>query len=126
MTLLGTLPGAYQSNGWATSADGSTIVGSSAFSGPGGVNSVAIIWDSIHGMRDLQAELTTDFGLDLTGWSLQVATEVSADGFVIAGWVSIRKGGSRRCEQFCPNPHRSRCSSSADLPPASADIGHGR
>jgi hypothetical protein len=36
-------------------------------------------------MRDLQTLLTSDYGLDLTGWTLTTATGVSADGLTIVG-----------------------------------------
>lgn len=45
----------------------------------------AFVWDAFNGVRDLAGELT-DLGLDLTGWTLVEATDVSADGSVVAGW----------------------------------------
>jgi hypothetical protein len=36
-------------------------------------------------MRSLQQVLTNDYGLDLTGWSLNVANAISADGLTIVG-----------------------------------------
>ena len=59
------------------SADGSVVVGQSGLE--------AFIWDEIHGMRDLKDVLTTDYGLNLTGWTLWEATAVSANGKTIVG-----------------------------------------
>jgi uncharacterized membrane protein len=64
---------------YATDADGSTIVGQLGFQH-------AFIWDSAHGMRDLQTVLVTDFGAtNLNGWTLERAFGVSADGRTIVG-----------------------------------------
>jgi hypothetical protein len=59
------------------SADGSVIVGGSG---------EAFIWDPLNGMRSLKAVLESDYGLDLTGWILQYAEDVSADGHTVVGW----------------------------------------
>jgi len=37
-------------------------------------------------MRNLQDVLTTDFGLNLTGWQLSEAKGISADGLTIVGY----------------------------------------
>jgi len=66
----------------AVSADGSVIVGQ----GETAAGLEAMIWDSVHGMRSLQTVLLTDYGLDLTGWQLQMAKGVSHNGRVIAGY----------------------------------------
>jgi probable HAF family extracellular repeat protein len=63
------------------SADGSVVVGyasgSSSFH-------TAWVWDETNGMRELQ-QVLTDLGIDLTGWSLEEANAISADGLTIAG-----------------------------------------
>jgi hypothetical protein len=46
----------------------------------------AFIWNSSQGMRSLQAVLTNDYGLNLTGWTLSEATGISADGLSIVGF----------------------------------------
>lgn len=79
MVSLGVLPGGRNSRARAASADGSRIVGA-ADSG-----SRAFLWDAQHGMRDLQLVLTNDFGLDLTGWQLFDAADISPDGNAIVG-----------------------------------------
>jgi len=37
-------------------------------------------------MRSLHAVLSNDYGLDLTGWTLSEARDISPDGRVIVGW----------------------------------------
>jgi probable HAF family extracellular repeat protein len=81
----------------SASGDGSIIVGQSILrrelaSEPiGGIVPIyndiyaAFIWDAQHGMRNLQSVLATDYGLDLTGWKLTSAVDISDDGLVIAG-----------------------------------------
>jgi hypothetical protein len=44
-----------------------------------------MIWDATHGMRSLASILTSELGVDLTGWQLTGATGVSADGHTIVG-----------------------------------------
>jgi probable HAF family extracellular repeat protein len=83
MVNIGNLPGRQTTHPLDVSAEGSAIVGGSLTDPTHGG---AFIWDSIHGMRDLQSVLQTDHGLDLTGWSLQVASGISSDGKVIVGW----------------------------------------
>jgi probable HAF family extracellular repeat protein len=61
------------------SGDGSILVGISEDLG-------AFIWDAARSIRSLQHVLTTDYGLDLTGWKLQGATAISADGRTIVGY----------------------------------------
>jgi uncharacterized membrane protein len=80
LTTLG--PGDPQ----AVSADGSVVVGNR--------DGKAFIWDEISGMRDLQDVLTTDLSLDLTGWTLLHASDVSADGLTIVG-QGINPSGER-------------------------------
>ncbi len=82
MVGLGDLPGGlFDSRSFATSADGSVIVGrGETTSGP-----EAFMWTAGGGMRSLQELLTSDLGLDLTGWQLEQAFDVSADGRTIVG-----------------------------------------
>lgn len=84
MVDLGFLPGTNESSASSVSADGSIIVGSSRMVG-GSSPAVAFLWDSTHGMRSLQ-EVLTDLGVDLTGWQLTGAADISADGNTIAGF----------------------------------------
>ena len=82
---LGTLPGAPFSKAFAVSGDGSVVVGSSGGNGPGSGDGRAFLWTAAQGMLDLNTFLPT-LGIDLTGWELLVASGVSADARVIAGF----------------------------------------
>lgn len=62
---------------YGVSGDGSVVVGSLRVTG-------AAIWDEAHGVRDLKSLLIQD-GINLNGWSLANALDVSADGKVITG-----------------------------------------
>jgi uncharacterized membrane protein len=73
----------------AVSADGSIIVGSSAASASL-VN--AFIWDAKNGMRELKQVLQNEYNLDLSGWKLERATSISANGNIIAG-IGINPNG---------------------------------
>lgn len=79
MVSLGLLPGSYNARARAASADGSRIVGGADSS------TRAFLWDAQHGMRDLQLVLENELGLDLRGWRLCVATDISSDGNTIVG-----------------------------------------
>jgi len=63
------------------SGDGSVVVGVAT----GVSGSEAVVWDSIHGLQSL-TDLLVDLGLQVTGWSLLTATDVSDDGQTIVGW----------------------------------------
>jgi probable HAF family extracellular repeat protein len=100
MVSLGSLPppdpfGSYRYEANGVSADGSLVVGTVEEIGdtPTDPPVLAWIWDQTHGMRDLQEVLTNDFGLDLPGWDLVAATDISADGRVIVGWAWYEPAG---------------------------------
>jgi len=81
MIGLGHLPESHnRTMATGISADGSIIIG---FSIARRI-SKAFVWDEVNGMRSLQ-DLLVDLGVDLTGWSLTEATDISADGLVIVG-----------------------------------------
>lgn len=75
----------YGSYAIACSGDGSIIVGYILSQEESSSYSTAFIWDSAHGSRDLKTVLTTDYGLDLSGWTLGEATGISDDGRTIVG-----------------------------------------
>jgi len=79
MVGLGCLPGDSYSEAYAVSEDGSVIVGTS-YSGGG-----AFVWDPVNGMRALRDVLIGDFGLDLAGWWLARANDITPDGHTIVG-----------------------------------------
>lgn len=66
------------------SGNGTRVVGFDAefIGGP----RVALIWDEGVGSRRLQDVLINDYGLDLNGWTLEVATAISDDGKTIVGY----------------------------------------
>jgi len=83
MVGLGDLPGgSYSSAAYAASQDGSIIVGRGNYTGS---DSDAFIGDNTRGMRDLK-QVLIDLGLDLTGWDLQDAKGISANGQTITGF----------------------------------------
>jgi probable HAF family extracellular repeat protein len=84
MMSLGTLPGSLSAEGNAVSGDGSVVVGHSYTAS--GTEVQAFIWDPINGMRALQDVLVDDFGLDLTGWFLRTAMDITPDGHTIVGF----------------------------------------
>jgi len=82
MTGLGDLEGGiFGSEAYGVSADGSVIVGQSNSD----LGIEAFIWDEDNGMRKLQDVLENIFQLDLTGWTLQGAYGISANGLTIVG-----------------------------------------
>ena len=82
MQGLGVLPDAdYGSRALAVSSDGTIVVGESDTR----TRPTAFIWDEQQGMRSLQQILEQEHGLDLTGWRLEAALGISADGRVIVG-----------------------------------------
>jgi len=82
MVSLGHLPGKSTTHPLGVSTMGKIIVGVSGVRLDDGL---AFIWDSIHGMRNLKTVLQSDYGIDLTGWTLQMAHAITPDGKVIIG-----------------------------------------
>jgi len=79
------------------SFDGSVVVGG----GPDG----AFIWDAGAGRRLLSDVLVTEFGLDLTGWTLTGARAVSYDGRTIVGSGFNPSGQVEAWIAVVPEPH---------------------
>jgi probable HAF family extracellular repeat protein len=78
MVGLGGLPSdTFQSVAYAVSGDGYEVVGHSG--------AQAFVWTPNDGMLNLQDILTNDYGLDLTGWQLDYAQDISDDGTTIVG-----------------------------------------
>ncbi len=75
---------------WGVSDDGQLIVGQATVPDTVGSRNFAAIWTESTGLRDLNTILD-DLCVDLDGWELWVAAEVSPDGTVIVG--SARKDG---------------------------------
>lgn len=79
---LGDLPGGqFYAEGWAVSADGTLVVGL----GRTNDGERAFVWDAVNGMRQLDILLNQEYGVDLNGWVLNEARDISADGRTIVG-----------------------------------------
>jgi probable HAF family extracellular repeat protein len=81
MSDLGTLGGASSAAN-AVSGDGAVVVGQSYITGNAAEQ--AFRWTAATGMKSIQGLLTAS-GVNTTGWQLQAALGVSADGSVIVG-----------------------------------------
>gem|GEM_PF-355911 len=89
MIGLGDLPGGavegvFDGNAYAVS-DSGVAVGSSETVVGENFGSAAFIWDVVHGMRNLKEVLKSDYHVDMTGWTLESAEGISADGRFITG-----------------------------------------
>lgn len=96
MQSLGRLSPEAEGYATAMTLDGSVVVGSFGTEG-------AFIWTEEDGLRDLEDFLENEFSLDLTGWSLQAATDVSADGSTIVGY-GLYQGSYRGFIATIPEP----------------------
>jgi probable HAF family extracellular repeat protein len=102
MLGLGDLPGgASYSVAFAASADGSVVVGKGSGSSGG---EEAFVWDAFHGIRQLKAVLENDFGFDLTGWEMNEARGISADGMTIVGTSRNPAGNYEAYIAHLPEP----------------------
>lgn len=100
MIGLGDLPGGlFYSDARSVSADGSIIVGTGVMEG----GHRAFIWDELHGMRLLE-DVLIGMGLDLQGWKLTTATDISADGSVIVGFGINPNGVGEPFRAVIPEP----------------------
>ena len=82
MQILDDLPGGHEyCTASAVSEDGSTVVGA-AYST---VGSEAVRWIKNGGVESIR-QLLVDRGVDMAGWRLWIATDVSSDGRVIVGY----------------------------------------
>ena len=101
-------PSTFQfSQAMGVSGDGSIIVGQRDYGvgvWPDGSSREAFIWTSTGGMRSLYDVLVNDYGLDLTGWTLDNALAVSADGNAIVGEGLDPAGNVEAWLAFIPEP----------------------
>ena len=82
MVGLGDLPGgSFDSLALGVSGDGSVVVGR----GNGALGPAAFVWTSGAGMQNLRDMLIAGGATGLTGWILDHATDISADGKTIVG-----------------------------------------
>ena len=87
MQPLPDLPGgALYCTASGVSRDGTTIVGA----GYSAAGSEAVLWTQELGVQSIK-QLLIDRGVDMTGWSLWTATDVSSDGKVIVGYGNNAK-----------------------------------
>ena len=101
MTGLGDLSGGeFKSKAWNVSADGSIVVGYSESA----LGYEAFVWDTDNGMRNLKDVLEGDYGLDLTGWTLREAWDISADGLTIVGYGINPDGNTEAWAATIPEP----------------------
>lgn len=81
---LGDLPGSFFfSVALSISSDGSAVVGYSE-TDPQGYE--AFLWTEEDGMQNIKDLLETEHGLDLAGWKLSLAYDISEDGSTIVGY----------------------------------------
>ena len=86
---LGDLPGgSVDTYASGVSDDGSVVIGF----GNSANGYEAFRWTQAGGIRSLKDLLTTDFGLNLTGWQLSRAQGISADGLTIVGYGTNPNG----------------------------------
>ena len=100
MVGLGRFPGTY-SNSYATaiSADGSVVVGGSSSDG----FDAAFVWDEENGMRVL-LDILSQQGIDMQGWVLQEASNISDDGLTIVGFGKNPLGYTEAWIATIPEP----------------------
>lgn len=97
---LGTMPGGTWTRAMDASLNGEVIVGTGRLPGRQG----AFIWDAVRGLRNLETALTTEFGIDLGGRTLDTAYGISADGRVIVGSGFNSEGRSEAWIVTIPEP----------------------
>jgi probable HAF family extracellular repeat protein len=95
---LGFFPGGTRvSLAEAVSSDGQVVVGYS----DSVMGFQAFVWHPSTGMHNLRSILT-DAGLNLTGWTLRSATDISADGTTIVGYADNPSGKQEACIATIP------------------------
>lgn len=87
----------------AIAGDGAIVVGTGGDFGEFG-ETFAVIWNSTRGVRLLREVLEVDYGLDLSGWILQEANDISIDGTVIVGTGINPLGQTEAYVAFIPEP----------------------
>jgi probable HAF family extracellular repeat protein len=80
---LGFLPDGVWTEAWGVTSNGEVIVGLAAERI--GVYVAATVWTEALGLRDLRSLLISDVGLDLSGWTLSAALDITPDGKFIVG-----------------------------------------
>ena len=83
------------------SGDGAIIVGSLWVSS---VNRQAVLWSEDAGLQNLKDVLESDYSLDLSGWTLESATDISVDGKTIVGFGTNPFGQTEGWIAVVPEP----------------------
>jgi probable HAF family extracellular repeat protein len=96
------MPQMYAGEASSVSADGSIVIGNGQFQSSGIVR--PYIWTEEGGPRDLSDYLTRELGIDLGGFKLTRATDISADGNVIVGFGDFHNGERRAFIVTIPSP----------------------
>jgi len=100
MVGLGDLPGGdFGSGASSVSGDGSIIVGF----GTSASGKEAFVWDEANGMQVL-AQVLSNQGIDISGWTLSSATGISADGSTIVGYGTNPAGFQEAFIATIPEP----------------------
>lgn len=99
--LGGLWPADIVSRAFGVSGSGGRVVGESFTSS---LTIEAFYWTDQDGMRNLKDVLETDFGLDLTGWTLERAEAISTDGTTIVGWGTNPTGDREGWVVRIPQP----------------------
>ena len=92
--------GEFLSEALAVSGDGSVIVGRAT----GSAGAEAFIWDAENGMRSLEEVFAGEFGIDLTGWELIAATDITPDAQTIVGYGQSPSGSREAWIATIPEP----------------------
>jgi probable HAF family extracellular repeat protein len=101
MVGLGDLPGGVFSSGtWDVSADGSVVVGL----GNSALGEEAAVWTNAGGLQNVRDVLIAGGATGLTGWTLNQATGVSADGRTIVGFGRNPSGQTEAWIATIPEP----------------------
>lgn len=101
MVGLGDLPGGtYRSEARGMDDSGNVIVGRAE----GALGPEAFVWTPTRGMRSLADVLTADLGIDLAGWRIHAAEDISADGRTIVGFGVNPSGQTEAFIAVIPAP----------------------
>ena len=109
-TAIAFLPGGDGDNSGevlALNGDGTLAGGYTYYAGSPSGPREAFLWDALNGTRHLQTALASQYGLDLSGWTLQEVRAISADGMVLAGnglHNGVSEGWVVRFVAYVPEP----------------------
>jgi uncharacterized membrane protein len=90
-----------QSRAQGVSGDGSVVVG--YVESNLDETRWAFMWDQTHGMRNVKEVLESEYGLNLAGWTLLVAWDISDDGTTIVGRGRNPQGFEEAWRAVLPN-----------------------